>query len=151
MRADQMRRDGRVLPGAAEALRSCHAVAGVHQSVLTGNLYPLAVLKVGVFGLTEHLDLRIGAYGGDAFDRIELAPHAWQRAERHLGLRFTGADTVIIGDTLLDVAAGLAAGARVLAVATGPASAPELASAGAHSVLPDLSDTPAVLEAILGT
>jgi phosphoglycolate phosphatase len=149
-RADQMRREGRVLPGAAAALRACHGVTGWKQSVLTGNLYPLAALKVSVFGLGGHLDLRLGAFGGDAFERIDLPAHAWRRAERELGHRFHGADTVIIGDTLLDVATGRAAGAHVVAVATGPAGTDELRAAGADVVLPDLTDTEAVLNAIAG-
>jgi phosphoglycolate phosphatase-like HAD superfamily hydrolase len=148
--ADLMRRDGRVLPGAAAALRACREVPGVHQSVLTGNVYSLAVLKISVFGLAEHLDLGIGAFGGDAVERVDLPAHAWARARRRLGHRFTGARTVIVGDTLLDVATGLAAGARVVAVATGPATAGELRAAGAHAVLPDLVDTDAVRAAVTG-
>ena len=148
-RADDMRRRGRVLPGAAAALEACRAVAGVHQSVLTGNVAAIAALKLRLFGLAEHLDLRIGAFGDDAFERIDLPPHAWQRADRYLGHRFTGADTVIIGDTLLDVAAGRAAGARTVAVATGPVEASALRDAGADVVLPDLADTAAVLNAIV--
>jgi phosphoglycolate phosphatase-like HAD superfamily hydrolase len=148
-RADQMRRDGRALPGAEDALRACRATPGIHQSVLTGNLYSLAVLKVNVFGLAEHLDLRIGAFGGDAVDRTDLPAHAWDRAERELGHRFRGQDTVVIGDTLLDVATGKAAGAHVVAVATGRISGPALRAAGADVVLPDLTDTGAVVDAIV--
>jgi phosphoglycolate phosphatase len=150
-RADQMRSDGRVLDGAAAALRACQQVSGVHQSVLTGNLYPLAALKMSVFGLAGYVDLRIGAFGGDGLDRAELPRYAWQRAYEYTGHRFTGAETVIIGDTLLDVAAGKGAGARVVAVATGPASAAELRAAGANVVLPSLADTEAVVEAVFGT
>jgi phosphoglycolate phosphatase len=149
-RADQMARDGRVLPGAVAALRACRAITRVHQSVLTGNLYPLAALKISVFGLADHLDLRLGAFGGDAIDRTALPPHAWRRAQRHTGHCFRGADTVIIGDTLLDVATGAAAGARVVAVATGPANMDQLRAAGAHAVMPDLTNTRAVIDAILG-
>jgi phosphoglycolate phosphatase len=148
-RADQMLREGRALPGAEDALLACRAVPGVHQSVLTGNLYPLAVLKVTVFGLAEHLDLRIGAFGGDGLDRAELPAHAWHRARLHLGRRFSGTDTVIIGDTPLDVATGKRAGAHVVAVATGPVSAAELAAAGADVVLADLTDTAAVVDTIV--
>lgn len=147
-RADDMLRRGRVLPGAADALAACAAVAGLHQSVLTGNVAGLAELKLRLFGLAQHMDLRIGAFGDDALDRTDLPPHAWRRAEQHVGYRFTGADTVIVGDTLLDVAAGRAAGARVVAVATGPADAAALRTAGADVVLPDLVDTAAVLAAI---
>jgi phosphoglycolate phosphatase len=148
-RADQMRCDGRVLPGAEDALVACRALPGVHQSVLTGNVYPLALLKMTVFGLVEHLDLQIGAFGGDAVDRLELPAHAWRRAGQHLGRRFVGADTVIVGDTLLDVATGKSAGAHVVAVATGPASPAELRTAGADVVLADLTDTGRVVNAIV--
>jgi phosphoglycolate phosphatase-like HAD superfamily hydrolase len=147
-RADDMRLRGHALPGAADALAACAALAGVHQSVLTGNVAGLAELKLRLFGLAQHLDLRIGAFGDDALERTDLAPYAWRRAEQHLGHRFSGVDTVIVGDTLLDVAAGRAAGAHVVAVATGPADAAALRTAGADVVLPDLVDTSAVVDAI---
>lgn len=150
-RADQMRHEGRVLAGAEDALRACKAVAGVHQSVLTGNLYPLASLKLSIFELADQVDLRVGAFGGDAVERTDLPPYAWRRAERHLGHGFTGLDTVIVGDTLLDVATGRAVGAHVVAVATGPAGVAELQAAGANVVLPDLSDTNAVVDAIVAS
>jgi phosphoglycolate phosphatase-like HAD superfamily hydrolase len=149
-REDELRREGRVLPGAAAALAACRADPRVHQSLLTGNVARLAALKMAVFGLAVHVDLRIGAYGEDAVERIDLPPHAWQRAEQYLGHRFAGDSTVIIGDTVLDVATGRAAGARTIAVATGPASASQLRAAGADVVLPDLADTDVVLDAILG-
>jgi phosphoglycolate phosphatase-like HAD superfamily hydrolase len=57
---------------------------------------------------------------------------------------------VVIGDTPFDVTAALAAGARAVGVATGSHPAAELRAAGAHAVLPDLTDTDAVLKALLG-
>jgi len=62
---------------------------------------------------------------------------------------FTGAATVVVGDTPLDIAAALATGARAVGVATGPFSVADLRSAGADVVLPDLSDTRVVVEALL--
>lgn len=147
-RADALATDGHVLPGAADALTAVGGVPGVRQSVLTGNLYPLAVLKMTVFGLADHVDFRLGAYGGDAFERTGLPVHAFDRTEQHLGRRHSGADTVIIGDTLRDIATAHAAGARIVAVATGTSSVAELRSAGADVVLPDLTDTAAVLNAV---
>jgi len=75
--------------------------------VLTGNLYPLVELKLDVFGLADHVDLRIGAFGGDGVERTELPPHAWARAEQHTGHRFSGADAVLadLTDTHAVVAA----------------------------------------------
>jgi phosphoglycolate phosphatase len=71
-------------PQAPEALLACRSLPGVHQSVLTGNVYPLAELKLTAFGLVEHLDLRIGAFGGDALERVELPAHASRRARQRL-------------------------------------------------------------------
>jgi phosphoglycolate phosphatase-like HAD superfamily hydrolase len=56
---------------------------------------------------------------------------------------------VVIGDTPLDVAAGRAGGARVVAVATGHYDVESLRATSPDAVLPDLGDTEAVLEAIL--
>ena len=56
---------------------------------------------------------------------------------------------MVIGDTPLDIEAALAAGARAVGVATGRYPAAELPAAGAHAVLPDLTDTDAVLQALL--
>ncbi|GAA1946346.1 HAD family hydrolase [Kitasatospora viridis] len=149
-RAGDLADEGRALPGAREALAALAGLAGVRQSVLTGNLLALAELKLAAFDLTEHLDLRLGAYGEDAYERTDLPAHAFDRAERVLGRRFTGPETVIIGDTVRDVHTAHAVGARAVAVATGLVPAAELAAAGADVVLPDLADTAAVLAAVTG-
>jgi phosphoglycolate phosphatase-like HAD superfamily hydrolase len=125
----------------------------VHQSVVTGNIRLLAEVKLAALGLRNGLDLCIGAYGDDHEDRIELVQVARRRAAAVHGRApdaFAGTSTVVIGDTPLDVAAALAAGARAVGVATGPHPAADLRDAGAHAVLPDLTDTDAVLKALLG-
>ena len=145
----------RVLPGAAEAVAALAALAAlggreVVQSVLTGNIRPLAEVKLGPLGLTEHLDLEVGAYGDAHEVRSELVHLARDRTERAYGGDFGGAATVLVGDTPLDVGAALATGARAIGVATGQFTEAELAASGAHVVLPDLADTAGVLAAILG-
>lgn len=150
-RAGLLATRGHALPGAVEALKALSRVPGCRQSVLTGNTRSLAELKLRAFGLTEHLDLDAGAFGDDALDRADLLPHAWARARRRFGRSFSGADTVIVGDTLLDVAAAQAGGAAVVAVATGSVPAEDLRKAGANVVLPDLADTRAVVDAVLSS
>jgi phosphoglycolate phosphatase-like HAD superfamily hydrolase len=125
----------------------------VHQSVVTGNIRLLAEVKLAALGLRNGLDLCIGAYGDDHEDRTELVQVARRRAAAVHGrtpAAFAGTSTVVIGDTPLDVTAALAAGARAVGVATGSHSAADLRAAGAHAVLPDLTDTDAVLKALLG-
>ncbi len=138
--------DVRALPGAAAAVAAL-AAADLRQSVLTGNIRPLAALKLAAAGLGEHLDLDVGAYGDVHEVRAELVPVARQAARQAYGADFSGLSTVLVGDTPLDVAAALATGARAVGVATGSFSAAELAAAGAHVVLPGLTDASLVLAA----
>ena len=56
----------------------------------------------------------------------------------------------LVGDTPLDVAAALATGARAVGVATGTFPA-DIAAAGAHVALPDLTGTPLLVAAVTGT
>ena len=148
---------GRALPGAAEALAALDVpglAVGIHQSVLTGNIRPVAEVKLTALGLRDPLDLCIGAYGDDHEDRAELVHVARRRAKGVHGRSpsdFDGPGTVVIGDTPLDIAAALATGARAVGVATGSYSVTDLAGAGAHAVLPDLTDTRAVFGALVGS
>ncbi len=80
--------------------------------------------------------------------RAELVAVASRAAGRALRPDFSGPATVLVGDTPLDVAAALATGARAVAVATGSYPAADLAAAGAHVVLPDLTDTARVVAAV---
>jgi phosphoglycolate phosphatase len=121
----------------------------VVQSVLTGNVRRMAEMKLGAVGLDANLDLETGAYGDSHEIRSELVHLARGNAARKYGREFAGTATVLVGDTPLDVAAARATGARAVAVATGGTSADKLAESGADAVLPDLTDTPAVLSAIL--
>jgi phosphoglycolate phosphatase len=139
----------RALPGAAAAIAAL-AAAGLRQSVLTGNIRPLAAVKLAAAGLGEHLDLDVGAYGDAHEVRAELVAVARQAARSAYGADFTGPSTVLIGDTPLDMAAALATGARAVGVATGSFTAADLAAAGAHAVLPDLTDASLVVAAVIG-
>lgn len=147
-RIEELRRRGRALPGAARALTALAGRSDAVQTVLTGNTRPAAEIKLQAFGLDEHLDFGIGAYGTDDDTRANLVAVARHRAGQAHGRPFEAAGTVLIGDTPNDVAAALGSGARVIAVTTGKDSSDALASAGATTVLPDLSDTDAVLTAI---
>jgi len=129
---------GRALPGAHEVLASLADEPAIYQSVLTGNLREVARIKLEVFGLDGYLDLASGAYGDDDSDRPKLVTLAQQRAAERTGVTFGNDATVLIGDTTKDVEAGLAAGVRVIGVATGKTSVQELRDAGAHDVASDL-------------
>ena len=86
-----------------------------------------------------------GAYGDDAEDRRDLVPVALQRLRACFGLEVEPSRTVIIGDTERDIECARAAGAKVLAVATGRRSAAALEAGKPDVVLPDFTDTTATL------
>jgi phosphoglycolate phosphatase len=113
--------------------------------VLTGNVRPLAELKLRAAGLGTPLDFDAGAYGDAHEVRAELVGVAQRAAKAVYGTDFDGQATVLIGDTPLDVAAALATGATAIGVATGSYSPADLAEAGAHTVLSDLTDTARLL------
>jgi phosphoglycolate phosphatase len=139
----------RPMAGASDAIAAL-ASPGIRQSVLTGNIRPLAALKLRRAGLGDHLDLAIGAYGDVHEVRAELVAVARRAAGRAYGADFSGSSTILVGDTPLYVEAALATGARAVAVATGSYPAAELTAAGAEVVLPDLTDTARVVGALTG-
>lgn len=143
--------DGSATPGARAALEALRGDADLTQSLLTGNLEVNAALKLSAFGLAQLVDLEIGGYGSDPHAaRTDLVGVAREKAARLRGLRVETRDTVLIGDTPLDVEAAHSAGARAVAVATGPYSAEQLRDTRADAVLPDLRDLDAVLAAVRG-
>jgi phosphoglycolate phosphatase-like HAD superfamily hydrolase len=138
-----------VLPGIAAVLDACEAHDRVLLGLLTGNLADGARHKLTAAGI-DSARFAIGAYGSDHEDRGALAALARERASTHLRCDVDGAQCVVIGDTPADVACGRAIGARTIAVATGNFTAGALRETGASVVFDDLSDTAAVMDAILG-
>jgi phosphoglycolate phosphatase-like HAD superfamily hydrolase len=148
VRGEAIRREGHPYPGVPEVLAALDERDGIVQSLLTGNIEVNAALKVGAFGLEGWLDFEVGAYGSDPHvERTDLVAIARERATAKYG---EPTDTVLIGDTPLDVRAAHDAGARAVAVATGFSDLDALHASGAEAVLDDLSDTAAAVDAILG-
>lgn len=146
---ERMRTAGRRLPGAVEAIAAL-ARQTVVQSVVTGNLKAIAITKLEVFELAEHLDFEVGGYGSEGDTRPPLIRRAWQRAQEKYGHSFEADRVVVIGDTPLDVSAAHEVGIRAVGVASGDSTVDELAAAHANAVLPDLTDTAAVIRAVYG-
>jgi phosphoglycolate phosphatase len=145
---DELAERGRALPGVPRTLATLAAEPEIHLGVLTGNLRAVARIKLAVFELDRYLDLDSSAYGDDHAVRSELVAVAQRRAAERTGVVFDSRSTVLIGDTPKDVDAGLAAGVRVIGVATGKSTAQELRDAGATWVLADLTDPDRLLRAL---
>ncbi|MEV5408027.1 haloacid dehalogenase-like hydrolase [Thermopolyspora sp. NPDC052614] len=147
-RRDRLAVQGRQMPGAKDALAAVARLDGVVQSVLTGTIRSNAVLKLKAFGLDRHIDFEIGGYGEEVYPKATLLQVAQTRAAARYGSPFTSATTVLIGDSARDVQAARIGGAAMIAVASGRATAAELAEAGADLVLPDLSNPSEVVAAV---
>lgn len=137
---DELTTRGRTLPGVWQALEALHSEADLHQSVLTGNITNVARVKVAAFGLDRFLDLTIGAYGDDDRERAELVDIARKRAEKQLGTAISVEQVVLIGDTPADVEAAIAAGTRIIAIASGAYTVDDLRAAGAETTLANLNN-----------
>jgi phosphoglycolate phosphatase len=138
------------LPGVAALLEALAGRDDVTLGLLTGNLVDGARAKLEAVGIDPEM-FRVGAFGTDHELRPELPAIAQRRARELLGVDVAGADVVIIGDTPADVECGRDIGARAIGVATGRYSADELVAHGAVAAFTDLSDTDAVIRAILNT
>jgi phosphoglycolate phosphatase len=136
---------GTLLPGVREVLAELAARDDVVQTLVTGNVPQVAAAKVAAFGLAGAFDAAVGGYGTDSPVRAELVRRSRERAEAKYGEEFR---LVVIGDTVHDVTGALANGALAVAVATGATRMAELTLAGAHVVLPDLSDQNLAVAAI---
>jgi len=146
---DRIAEEGHVTPGAPETLEAMRGQPGITQSLLTGNIEPNAELKLGAFGLDRFLDLEIGGYGSDPHTtRSDLVAVAREKAWRLRGVRVEAADTVLIGDTPLDIAAARGAGARAIGVGAASFTRQQLLDAGAEAAFDDLRDTQRLISAL---
>jgi len=139
---------GYALPGAAAILARLSMMPDVVQSVLTGNIAENAHIKLAAFGLDKWIDFTVGGFGSESSVRGELVRVAQGKAADKYGVDPAQDVTVVVGDTPLDVEAGLVGGARVIGVATGLFPAESLQEAGAHATLAGLADGEAFVSAL---
>jgi phosphoglycolate phosphatase-like HAD superfamily hydrolase len=118
-----------LIPGVAPLLRSLAARPGVVLSLVTGNLEPVARLKLRRAGIGELFARGQGGFGSDSEDRCDLPEIARRRAADGGSTPYPRERTLVIGDTPRDIACARADAVRCLAVATGPYPAAELADA----------------------
>lgn len=127
----------RVLDG-AEKLLTRLAEAGVILGVTSGAMEGAARIKLEPGKLNRYFVF--GAYGSDSPDRIELTRLGIAKAARIHGRDLPAQQVYVVGDTPLDIAAGRAAQATTIGVASGHYSVEDLRAAQADYVLPSLAD-----------
>jgi len=146
---ERIAEEGHVTPGAPETLEAVRGQPGITQSLLTGNIELNAELKLGAFGLDRFLDLEIGGYGSDPHStRSDLVAVAREKVHRLRGVSVDAADTILIGDTPLDIEAARGAGARAIGVGAASYTRGQLLQAGAEAAFDDLRDTRGLMSAL---
>lgn len=136
--AELARERMRLLPAVAERLTELAARPGVALGLLTGNWEGGARIKLSRFDLNRFF--AFGAFGDGQIDRVDLPPVAWHAAWAARAERYLPEETLIVGDSPLDVACARAHAVPVLAVATGWTAAERLAAAGAERVVTSLAE-----------
>ncbi len=100
-------------------------------------------IKLEHFGLWDRFAW--GAFGDDYAERDALARAAVADAPRRGVTLADPRHAVVVGDTPFDIACARAAGARVVAVATGGHTLEELRALGPDLAVPTLDELDAVL------
>jgi phosphoglycolate phosphatase-like HAD superfamily hydrolase len=118
--------------------------AGHRLALVTGNLEPIARRKLALRGLGDYFPPGQGGFGSDAELRPELVPIARARAGSN-GSPHPRDETVLIGDTPLDVAAASADGVRCVAITGTRFSAQALLGAGATATIDQIPEVEAAL------
>ena len=124
-----------VLPGVKGLLERLSSERDFAVGLATGNLEKGARIKLENAGLYEYF--HFGGFGSDSEDRTILTQIGIQRGTRHVAPAAVEG-VFVIGDTPFDVEHGRAAGAGVIAVASGAYTIADLGACNPDLVLSDL-------------
>ena len=145
---DTKKHNIRPCTGAPELVAALAARDDVLLGLVTGNVRPLADLKLKATGYDTSL-FRVGAFGEASEARADLPPLALAEAVKLSGASFAGKQIVILGDTPADITCGRGLGARSISVATGFAAADDLRAHNPDHLFADFTDAQAVIDAIM--
>ncbi len=137
-----------VLPGVRETLEALDKHPRYRSALLTGNIEPMAQLKMELVGLEKFFTLP-GAFGDESHNRRDLPALAAERIRKHLQLDLAPEHFIVIGDTPNDIDCARHFGARAVAVGTGRFySNEEVLEHAPDKFLLDLSDPAAVIKTL---
>ena len=135
-----------LLPGVRETLEALAALPRYQSALVTGNIKPMAQLKMELVGL-DHFFTLPGAFGDESHNRRDLPARAAERIRKHLQLDLAPEQFIVIGDTTNDIDCARHFGARAVAVGTGRFyTKEEILACEPDALLDDLTDIRLVLE-----
>jgi len=137
-----------LIPGARETLEALEHHPRYRSALLTGNIEPMAYLKMELVGLEKFFTLP-GAFGDESHNRRDLPALAAERISKHLQLDLAPDQFIVIGDTPNDIDCARHFGARAVAVGTGRFySNEEIIEHSPDKFLLDLTDVDAVIRTL---
>lgn len=137
-----------VLPGVPQTLQALEDHPRYRSALVTGNIEPMAYLKMELVGLEQYFQLP-GAFGEESHIRRDLPERAAERINKHLQLNLAPHQFIVIGDTPNDIDCAQHFGARAVAVGTGRFyTTEELLACKPDAWLADLSDTELVIKTL---
>ena len=137
-----------LLPGVRETLQALADHPRYESALVTGNIKPMAELKMELVGLDQFFTLP-GAFGDESHNRRDLPARAAERIRKHLQINLAPEQFIVIGDTPNDIDCGRHFGARTVAVGTGRFySTEEILAHKPDKFLRDLSDPDLVLRTL---
>lgn len=137
-----------VLPGVRETLQALADHPRYESALVTGNIKPMAYLKMELVGLEKFFTLP-GAFGDESHNRRDLPARAAERIREYLQMDLAPEQFIVIGDTPNDIDCARHFGARAVAVGTGRFySREEILACEPDVLLPDFADTQLVLETL---
>lgn len=137
-----------LLPGVRETLQALADHPRYESALVTGNIKPMAYLKMELVGLEQFFTLP-GAFGDESHNRRDLPGRAAERIREHLQMDLAPEQFIVIGDTPNDIDCAQYFGARAVAVGTGRFySTEEILAHNPDKFLPDLSDVDLVLRTL---
>ena len=137
-----------LLPGVRETLEALAAHPRYESALVTGNIKPMAELKMELVGL-DHFFTLPGAFGDESHNRRDLPARAAERIRKQLQIDLAPEQFIVIGDTPNDIDCARHFGARAVAVGTGRFySNEEILACEPDALLPDLTDTQQVIQTL---
>jgi phosphoglycolate phosphatase-like HAD superfamily hydrolase len=137
-----------LLPGVAHTLQVLDQDPRYRSALLTGNIEPMAYLKMELVGLDKYFKLP-GAFGEESHQRRDLPERAAARISNYLQQQLSPEQYIVIGDTPNDIDCARHFGARAVAVGTGRFySTEEMLACKPDAWLEDLSDAELVVQTL---
>lgn len=137
-----------LLPGVRETLEALATHPRYESALVTGNIKPMAELKMELVGL-DHFFTLPGAFGEESHNRRDLPARAAERIRKHLQIDLAPEQFIVIGDTPNDIDCAHHFGARAVAVGTGRFySREDIVACEPDALLLDLTDVPLVIETL---